>query len=81
MGCMELSSRSCGEIGVPIDLIRVSQKIPGVAQRKPRKLSCMMGNGDCSEANAGELVIISSGFGLHRSISHSCSDISVLLDL
>ena len=25
MGCMELSSRSCAEIGVPIDLRRVSQ--------------------------------------------------------
>ena len=25
MGCMELSSSSCAEIGVPIDLRRVSQ--------------------------------------------------------
>ena len=33
MGCMELSSSSCAEIGVPIDLRRVSQGISGVAQR------------------------------------------------
>ena len=45
MGCMELSSTSYAEIGVPIDLRRVSQGICGVAQRKPRQLSCMMGNG------------------------------------
>ena len=36
MGCMELSSSSCAEIGVPIVLRRVSQGISGVAQRKPR---------------------------------------------
>ena len=35
---------SC-EIGVPIDLRRVSQGISGVAQRKPSQLSCMMWNG------------------------------------
>ena len=45
MVCMELSSSSCAEIGVPIDLRRMSQGIPGVAQRKPSQLSCMMGNG------------------------------------
>ena len=45
MGCMELSSKSCAEIGVPIDLRRVSQGISGVAQRKPSRLSCMMANG------------------------------------
>ena len=45
MGYMELSSSSCAEIGIPIDLRRVSQGISGVAQRKPSKLSCMMENG------------------------------------
>ena len=45
MGCMELSSSSCAEISVPIDLRRVSQGISGVAKRKPSQLSCMMGNG------------------------------------
>ena len=45
MGCIELSSSSCAEIGVPIDLRQVSQGIPGAAQRKPSQLSCMMGNG------------------------------------
>ena len=45
MGCTELSSNSCPEIGVPIDLRWVSQGISGVAQRKPSQLSCMMGNG------------------------------------
>ena len=46
MGCMELSSSSCVEFGVPIDLRRVSQGIFEVAQRKSRHLSCMMGNGE-----------------------------------
>ena len=45
MECMELSSISCAEIGVPIDLRQVSQGISGVAQWKPSQLSCMMGNG------------------------------------
>ena len=45
MVCMELSSSSCAEIGVPTDFIRLSQGISGVAQRKPSHLSCMMGNG------------------------------------
>ena len=43
MGCMELSSSSCAEIGVPIDLRWVSQGISGVAESKPSQLSCMMG--------------------------------------
>ena len=43
--CMELSSSSCAEIGVPVEWRWVSLRIPGVAQRKPRQLSCMMGNG------------------------------------
>ena len=60
MGCMELSSSSSAEIGVTIDLRRVSQGISRVAQRKPSQLSSMMGIGHCSEANAMELVIISS---------------------
>ena len=81
MACMELSSSSCAEVGIPIDLRQVSQGISGVAQRKPSQLSCMMGKGHCSEANAGELVVISSLFGLHRAISNSCGDISDLLDL
>ena len=45
MGFMEVSSSSCAEIGVPIDLGRVSQGIYGIAKRKPSQLSCMMGNG------------------------------------
>ena len=60
MGCMELSSSSCAETGVPIDFRRVSQGNSGVIQRKPSQLSCMMGTGHCSEANAGELGVVSS---------------------
>ena len=60
MGCMVLSSSSCAEIGVPRDLRRVTLGISGVDQREPSQFSCMMGNGHCSEANAGELVVISS---------------------
>ena len=44
MGCMELSSSSCGVIGVPIDLRSVSQGVSLVALRKSSQLSCMMGN-------------------------------------
>ena len=40
MGCMELSSSSCAEIGVPIDLRRNS----GVLSSKSRLLSCLIGN-------------------------------------
>ena len=45
MGCVELSLSSWAEIGVSIDLRRVSRGISGDAQRKPSQLSCMMGNG------------------------------------
>ena len=45
MRCIELSSSSCAEIGVPIDLRRVSQGISAVAQKNPTQFSCMMGNG------------------------------------
>ena len=45
MGCMELSSCSCAEIGVPIDLRRMSQGISEVAKSKASQLSSMMGNG------------------------------------
>ena len=60
MGYMELSWSSCAEIGIPIDLRRVSQGMSGFAQRKPSQFSCMMGKGHCSEPNAVELVVISS---------------------
>ena len=60
MGCMELSSSSCAEIGVPIDLRRVSQLITVVSKRKSSHLSCMMGNRECSGANEGKLGLISS---------------------
>ena len=44
MVCMELSSSSCSEIGVPIDLRSVSQGISVVASRKSSHVSCMMWN-------------------------------------
>ena len=44
MECMELSSTSEAEIGVPIDLIWVSEGISGVAQTKPSQSSCMIWN-------------------------------------
>ena len=43
MACVELSSSSSAEIGVPIDLRRVSQGITAVAQRKPSQMSSMVG--------------------------------------
>ena len=45
MECMELSSSSCAEIGVLIDLRNVSQRISGVAQSKPSQSFCMIWNG------------------------------------
>ena len=60
MGCMELSSSSCAEIVVPIDLTRVSQGISGVPQRSQANCPVRWAMGHCSEANAGELVVISS---------------------
>ena len=45
MGCTEVSSSCSIVINIHIDLRRVSQGISGVAQRKPSKLSCIMGNG------------------------------------
>ena len=42
--CLELTSSSCAEIGVPIDLRWVSQGISGDAQTKISQLFCMMGN-------------------------------------
>ena len=44
MGCMELSLSSCAEIGVPIDLRRVSQGISEVSEREPSLLFCIMGD-------------------------------------
>ena len=43
MGCRNVSSSYCAEIGVPIKLRRVSQGISVVAERKSSHL-CMMGN-------------------------------------
>ena len=57
MGCMELSSSPCAEIGVPIGLRRVSGNLS----------SCLKGvkplvvyDGEQGIANAGELGLISS---------------------
>ena len=72
MGCMELSLGSCAEIGVPIDLRRVSQGISLVAQRKSSHLSCMMGNG-------GLLCTQCRGIGPHllaREKSHAFSRVA-----
>ena len=43
MASRELSSNSCAEIGVPLDLRRVYQGIPVVALSKTSHLSCRMG--------------------------------------
>ena len=62
--CMELSSSSCAEIGVPIDLRRVFQGISGVDQRKSKPivlydgergiaLKPMQGNWSSSQADLG----------------------------
>ena len=78
---MEHFSRSCCEIGVPLDLRRISQWISVVALRK--KATCLVwwGMGDCIRSNTGKLGVILSWFGLHRTISHSIGDISVILDM
>ena len=58
MQCTELSSSCCAEVGVPLDLRRVSQEISGVAEGKSSHLSCMMWN-------AGLLWSQCRGMGLH----------------
>ena len=45
MASMEVSSSSCAETGVPLDLRQVSQGISAVAESKASHMSCMMGNG------------------------------------
>ena len=50
---------------------------------KIRQATCLVwyGTGDCSRSNTGESGSISSWFGIHRTLSHSFGDISVILDL
>ena len=81
MGCKELSSSSCAEFGVPINWKLVSQGISVVAKRKSSHLWCMMGNRELVWSHWMELGLIYSWFGLPRDISHSCGDITLLLDL
>ena len=58
MGCMEISSSSCDEIGVPIDLIFLSQGSFGVAKGSQAICPVCWGSRHFSEENAGELVVI-----------------------
>ena len=44
MGYTELFSSCCADLGVHLDLWRCPQGISGVAERKSRLLSCLMGN-------------------------------------
>ena len=81
MGCMELSSSSCAEIGVPLNWRRVSLGISVVAERKSSHLLCMMGNRELFWSQC-------RGTGLNLELIwatlryfHSCGDINVLLDL
>ena len=78
---MELSSSSCAEIGVPLDWRWVYQGISVVA--KVRKATSLVGweKGLCTRSNTEESGVISNWFGLHRTISHSFGDISVILDM
>ena len=48
-----------------------------------RQATCLVwcGTGDCSRSSRGESGGISSWFGIHRTISHSFGDISVILNL
>ena len=78
---MELSSRSCTEIGVPIDLRRLSQGMSGIAQGSQATCPVWWESWDGYGANAREIGLISIWFGAHRSILRSWGDISVLLVL
>ena len=60
MGCMELSLSSCAEIGVPIDLRRCLRETLELAKGIQANCPVRWKMGHCSEANAGELVIILS---------------------
>ena len=81
MVSMKLSSSSCAEIVVPLDLRLVSQGISGVAWSKTSHLSCIMGNGGLLYIQYRGVGIISIWFGIHWTISHSFGDIRVILDL
>ena len=81
MGCMELSSYSCADIGVPTNWRRVSQGILIVDERKWSHLSCMMGTRELFWSQCRGIGLNLELFGLPRNISHSCGDISVLLVL
>ena len=58
--------------------LRESLELPNV-----RQATCpvLWGMGDCSRSNRGQSGVISSWFGIQRTISHSFGDISVILDL
>ena len=81
MASTELTSSSCAEIVVPLDLRRVSHGISVLP--KVRQAACLVwwGKGDLSRSNRGESGIISIWFGIHWTISHSFGDISVIWDL
>ena len=78
---MELFSRSCVEFGVPLDLRRVSQGISEVPKRGQATCLVWQGTRDCSRSNTWESGVISRWLGIHRTISHSIGDISVIQDL
>ena len=50
---------------------------------KVRQATCLVGwgMGDCTRSNTAESGVISNWFGLHRTISHSFGEISVILEL
>ena len=76
---MELFSSCCGEINIHIDLRRLSQGISVKVSQATCTVCC--GTKDKNGDNEGEMSFISSWFGVHRAILHSCGDISVHLVL
>ena len=60
MSSMELSSSSCAEIGVPVDLRQVYQGISVVASSMTSHRSYRMGKGGCTRSNTGASVFVSN---------------------
>ena len=57
---LEVSSSSCAEIGVPVDLRQVYQGISVVASSMTSHRSYRMGKGGCTRSNTGASVFVSN---------------------
>ena len=81
MGCTVISSSSCTEIDVPLDLRWLSEGTSEFPKASQATSCVWCGTRDGYGANSGEMGFISSWFGAHRAIWCSWGYISALLVL